>query len=147
VNAIVSNRDTLAYRMAATAGILGALGVLIGAFGAHGLEAYLAGQGLAPELIAKRTDQFDVGARYHLIHAVALLAVSSSALLSHAARLAVFVLFTAGVLLFSGSLYLLVATNTPWLGAITPIGGVSWIIAWTTLAISAFRQSFVRHDA
>lgn len=118
------------------AGILGGLGVLIGAFGAHGLEEFLSNKGLAPELISKRIDQFDVGARYHLVHAVALLAIANSVLLSRKARLATFVFFTLGVFLFSGSLYLLVVTNTPWLGAITPLGGVSWIIAWATIAIS-----------
>lgn len=133
--------------MAAMAGIMGALGVLIGAFGAHGLEGFLTNQGLTPELIAERSDQFDVGARYHLIHAVALLALADSVLLSRAARLAVLGLFTVGILLFSGSLYLLVATNTPWLGAITPIGGVSWIIAWSTIAISSLWQTAGRKDS
>jgi uncharacterized membrane protein YgdD (TMEM256/DUF423 family) len=49
-------------------------------------------------------------------------------------------LLIAGLILFSGSLYLLVLTDTPWLGAITPIGGVSWIAAWAVLAVIAVRS-------
>jgi len=147
VNAIPSYRDPLSYQMAATAGILGGLGVLIGAFGAHGLENFLGEKGLEPAVILKRIDQFDVGARYHLVHAVALLAVANSVLLSRRARWIVFSLFTAGIILFSGSLYLLVATNTPWLGAITPIGGVAWIIAWSTIAISALKNGRSRRES
>lgn len=133
--------------MAATAGIMGGLGVLIGAFGAHGLEDFLVEKGLEPAVILKRIDQFDVGARYHLVHAVALLAVANSVLLTRRARWIVFLLFTVGIVLFSGSLYLLVATNTPWLGAITPIGGVSWIIAWLTIAFSAFMNGRTRRES
>ncbi len=126
--------------MLVTAGLMGGLGVLIGAFGAHGLEDYLVKSGLSSELLAKRLVQFDVGARYHLVHAVVLLALVNVALLSNRARLFAFVLLTAGIVMFSGSLYLLVITNTPWLGAITPLGGVSWIVAWATIAVSAWKQ-------
>jgi len=48
-------------------------------------------------------------------------------------------LMIAGIVLFSGSLYLLVITDTPWLGAITPLGGLAWIIAWSALGIAAWR--------
>ncbi len=137
MNAISSSGDPLARKIAATAAILGGLGVLIGAFGAHGLETRLASAGLDSALIAKRLGQFDVSARYHLVHAVAMLALSSLLSISHRARQVVFVLFTLGIVLFSGSLYLLVLTNTPWLGAITPLGGVAWIAAWFTIAGSA----------
>ena len=129
--------DSLSRTIAATAALMGGLGVLIGAFGAHGLESYLASSALDPELIAKRLGQFDVGARYHLVHAVTLLTVSNLHAISRKARVAAFVMLTAGILFFSGSLYLLVITNTPWLGAITPLGGVAWILAWFTIAGSA----------
>jgi uncharacterized membrane protein YgdD (TMEM256/DUF423 family) len=147
VNAIPSYRDPLSYKIAATAGLLGGLGVLIGAFGAHGLEDYLLKMGLTPEMVAKRSAQFDVGARYHLIHAVALLAIANSVLLSRRSRVTVFILFTLGILLFSGSLYLLVATNTPWLGAITPLGGVTWIAAWFTMAFSSLVHARAHRNA
>jgi len=129
--------DPLARKIAATAAILGGLGVLVGAFGAHGLEVRLADAGLDLALIAKRLGQFDVGARYHLVHAVAMLALSNLLSISDRTRRIAFVLLTVGILLFSGSLYLLVLTNTPWLGAITPLGGVAWIAAWFTIAGSA----------
>jgi len=129
--------DSLSHKIASIGAFLGGLGVLIGAFGAHGLEARLADAGLDPALIAKRVGQFDVAARYHLVHAVAMLALSNLSSISDRARRIVFVLLTLGILLFSGSLYLLVLTNTPWLGAITPLGGVAWIAAWFTIAGSA----------
>ncbi|TWU07859.1 DUF423 domain-containing protein [Stieleria varia] len=124
----------LQARLIGAAGITGALGVLIGAFGAHGLEGYLVGMGLDAELIAKRMDQFDVGARYHLIHGVALLGLAVAApIVPSLARWSAW-LMLIGLVLFSGSLYILVATNTPWLGAITPLGGLSWIVGWAILA-------------
>lgn len=120
-----------------TAGVMGALGVLIGAIGAHGLEAFLLDSGLTPARAAQRLAQFDVGARYHLVHAVALLALAALPQLSTAARWLAFGLFTMGIVLFSGSLYLLVLTDTTWLGAITPLGGIAWVAAWSAIAISA----------
>ncbi|MCC9602960.1 DUF423 domain-containing protein [Stieleria sp. JC731] len=114
-----------------TAAVTGALGVIIGAFGAHGLEDFIAGYSQEPEHIAKRLAQFDTGARYHLVHAVALVALASLPV-ARATRVAA-VLFVAGVILFSGSLYVLVLTDTSWLGAITPLGGLAWIFAWASL--------------
>lgn len=124
----------------ASAAILGLLGVAIGAFGAHGLENHLQARlGLPDELIARRLAQFDVGARYHLVHAVALLALAGLPLRSARLLQAAAGLMILGIVLFSGSLYLLVASNTPWLGAITPIGGVSWIFGWGLIATAALR--------
>lgn len=119
------------------AAIAGATGVSLGAFAAHGLEGLLQSQGLEPELIAKRVGQFETGSRYHLVHAVVLLALA--ALGTNASSLIVKSgsLFLAGIVLFSGSLYLLVLTETPWMGAITPLGGVAWIVAWALLAFAA----------
>lgn len=128
----------------AISGIAGMLGVLIGAFGAHGLERFLVEtHGLSSDLLVKRLDQFDVGARYHLVHAVALLAICLIRGISPRMIRAVSACMIAGLVLFSGSLYLLVATNTAWLGAITPIGGVSWIIGWTMIAVAAIRSGAV----
>jgi len=128
----------------AISGFVGMLGVLIGAFGAHGLEDFLVKtHALTGDAVTKRLDQFDVGARYHLVHAVALLAICSIRGFSAAVVRAIATLMLVGIVLFSGSLYLLVATNTAWLGAITPIGGVSWIIGWTMIAVSAMRRTEV----
>ena len=118
------------------AGLLGASGVLFGAFGAHGLAAVIGGGGeVDPEWLTKRLNQFDAGVRYHLLHAVALLAFSS-----HTSRYSPFMVrviagcWAAGVAIFSGLLYALVLTNTPVLGAIVPIGGALMIAGWLALA-------------
>ncbi len=130
-------QESITRRLLLVAGLSGAIGVIMGSFGAHGLDRYLERRGLEPELIAKRLDQFDVGVRYHLVHSVALLALSAITIGSPASRRWVGRLFLGGLILFSGSLYLLVFTNTPALGAITPIGGVCWIIAWCLLPLMA----------
>jgi uncharacterized membrane protein YgdD (TMEM256/DUF423 family) len=132
--------DRIRRKLAAIAAVMGLLGVLIGAFGAHGLDTHLTKQfSLSPEVLAKRLDQFDVGARYHLVHAVALLAMCGLSSLSRTTLQIAAGLMIGGIVLFSGSLYVLVVTNTPWLGAITPIGGASWIIGWAVIAAGALR--------
>ncbi len=108
---------------------LAALGVAAGAFGAHGLKGRV-----EPELI----DVWKTGAFYHIVHALALVAVGT--LSTHnkpPPPTPVGWLFVTGILLFSGSLYLLVLTEVKALGAITPLGGLSFIVAWTWLAISS----------
>lgn len=124
-------RNTRAVLM--TAAIAGASAVLIGAFGAHALPDWLAGIGVDAETMPRRLAQFDTGARYHLAHAVVLLALASLPIAPTRVWKCSVGLFVAGIVLFSGSLYLLVLTNTPWLGAITPIGGVCWVVAWLLL--------------
>jgi len=128
-------------RMTAVAAVIGALGVLIGAFGAHGLENYLTARfDLSPETLARRSEQFDVAVRYHLVHAAAMLALCALPSLSAGYFNTAAALMIVGALLFSGSLYVLVATNTTWLGMITPIGGISWVVAWAVIAIGALRS-------
>jgi len=109
--------------------LLMAAGVALGAFGAHGLRARL-----APDLLAI----FETGVRYHLVHGLAALvaALVARAAPGRAARGAGW-LFVGGVVVFSGSLYLLALTGTRWLGAITPVGGLAWIAAWVMLAGAA----------
>jgi uncharacterized membrane protein YgdD (TMEM256/DUF423 family) len=107
--------------------ILAGLGVALGAFGAHGLR-----NRVGPELI----DVWKTGVLYHLIHALALLAVATLATQIAWPR-AVAGCFIAGIALFSGSLYLLVLTNVRVLGAITPLGGVAFLIGWILLAVGA----------
>ncbi|MCB9663157.1 MAG: DUF423 domain-containing protein [Alphaproteobacteria bacterium] len=106
------------------AGLAGALGVALGAFGAHGLKGVVTD----PHLL----EVWDTGARYHLIHALALLAVAA-----HPARPAwAGGLFLAGIVLFSGSLYLMTLTGFRWLGAVTPLGGLCFIAGWLVLAFA-----------
>jgi uncharacterized membrane protein YgdD (TMEM256/DUF423 family) len=117
--------------------ILGAvfmmLGVAAGAFGAHALESYFE---KAPHL----ESTFQTAVRYHLLHGLGLFAVAWVAskwpgnLVNASGYLIV-----AGIVIFSGSLYLLSATDTRWLGAITPIGGAAFIAGWILLAIAVWR--------
>lgn len=116
--------------------ILGAvaagLGVALGAFGAHGL---------ADRVTPERLETFKTGVQYHLIHALALFVVSWAATQWPGWAVAASgYLFLAGLVLFSGSLYLLVLTDTPWLGAVTPLGGVAFIVGWGLLAWGVFRS-------
>ncbi len=105
-------------------GVVGALGVALGAFGAHGLRDVVTD----PHLL----EVWETAARYHLIHALALLGVAA-----HPARPArAGVAFLVGVGLFSGSLYLMTLTGMRWLGAITPLGGVAFIVGWLLLGFA-----------
>jgi len=100
------------------AGVFGALGVALGAFGAHGLKDIVTDPGMM--------ENWQTAARYHLIHAVALLGVAAHPSQPRAAGMA----FTGGICIFSGSLYIMVLTGMRWLGAITPIGGLLLIGGW-----------------
>jgi uncharacterized membrane protein YgdD (TMEM256/DUF423 family) len=118
-----------------TGGIFGFLGVAIGAFGAHALKAVLAAN--------EMTQTFQTGVQYHLTHALALLLVSAlyPHLKPNRGLRTVGWLFTAGILLFSGSLYALAITNIKILGAITPLGGVCFLAGWFLLIATASRQT------
>ncbi len=111
--------------------VLAGAGIALGAFGAHGLRS---------RIPAERLAVYETGVRYHLVHALALLAVAWSAeRLPARPTEAAGWLFTAGVLVFSGSLYALAISGIRWLGAITPIGGVCFLSGWAILAWTAFR--------
>lgn len=118
----------------ATACLLMAAGVAVGAFGAHALRTRL-----APDLLAI----YETGVRYHLVHAMAAVL---SVLLARATgpgqrrALGAGWLFTIGTVVFSGSLYLLALTGQRWLGAVTPVGGLCWIAGWLLLAVSALMR-------
>lgn len=106
--------------------------VALGAFGAHALKDRLSADMLAI---------FETGVQYHFYHALGLLAVGliathlpNSSLVKWSGWLMAF-----GILVFSGSLYVLAATGIKWLGAITPIGGTAFIAAWVILAIAVLR--------
>ncbi len=114
--------------------ISGALGVGLGAFGAHGLRAYF-------EANPALGDNFQTAVQYHFVHALALLAVGLALQQWQAASLPIAgYAFIAGLLLFSGSLYLLSLTGQRWLGAITPLGGVAFILGWVLLAWGVWRS-------
>ena len=118
----------------AWAGVLGATGVVLGAFGAHGLRATLDAAGTR--------EVWDTASRYQLLHAVALVGFagwlrSSPNPPGRTAAWAVR-LWAAGTVLFSGSLYALALGGPRWLGPVTPLGGVGLIAGWILAAWSAF---------
>ena len=114
--------------------VSGCLAVAAGAFGAHSLRARLG---------AEMLDVFQTGVTYQMYHALALIGVGILlARFSSVGSPWLTVsgwLFLAGSILFSGSLYLLALSGTPWLGAITPLGGVAFLVGWLALAIGVLR--------
>ncbi len=123
--------DRFARVLLSVAAIAGALGVAAGAFGAHSLRGALE---------ARMFEVFETAARYQMLHALALGLVGVLLLFGgdrlHARWLRISgVLFVAGLLIFCGTLYILSLSGVRWLGAITPIGGVAFIVAWLACAI------------
>jgi uncharacterized membrane protein YgdD (TMEM256/DUF423 family) len=112
--------------------VLAGLAVAAGAFGAHGLRGRL-----EPDMLAV----FETAARYHMYRAVALLFVGWAATRwpTGQAALAGW-LFVAGIVLFSGSLYVLALSGMRWLGAVTPFGGLCFLAGWVVLAWTAWRS-------
>jgi len=119
--------STTATRIAA---VFGFTAVALGAFGAHALKPTLEMYGTSAI--------WQTAALYHLVHSVVLLALGQR---ETAPKLAVW-LFVAGIAVFSGSLYVLAMTNIKWLGAITPLGGLSLMGGWLCVA---FRRSSLNH--
>jgi uncharacterized membrane protein YgdD (TMEM256/DUF423 family) len=123
--------ERFAWRCIALGALLMLIGVALGAFGAHVLQARLTPQRLA---------SFQTGVSYQQLHALGLIAVGLAARgatgvapLRWSARL-----MLAGVLFFCGSIYLMTAGAPRWLGAVAPVGGVSFMAAWALLAWYAF---------
>lgn len=105
-----------------------ALAVILGAFGAHGLK---------DRLDAYSTSVYEKAVMYHFFHALGLLIVSlmpKAGYLSQTQTTWICALLSAGIVLFSGSLYVLAVTRVPALGIVTPFGGLSFIAAWLMLA-------------
>lgn len=128
---LISSLDALSI-----GAILGLFGVILGAFGSHGLEGSVS---------ADQLDSFETGVRYHLLHAVVLVALGLSAY-EYPGELTV--VFTAGLLLFSGSIYLLVLVDWSTLEAFktivaisTPVGGSLLILGWGWLSWWALTSS------
>ena len=113
--------------------LLGGLGVVIGAFGAHALKPTLDASG--------RLDTFETAVKYQFYHTMALLAVGL--MMQHIKARALHyasLLFVLGVILFSGSLYVLCVTGIGVLGAVTPLGGLLLIAGWIMMAVAATRK-------
>ncbi|CAB1275465.1 DUF423 domain-containing protein [Candidatus Nitrosacidococcus tergens] len=112
-----------------------ALGILLGAFGAHGLKN---------RLETRMLEIWHTGVNYHMYHALGLIFIGillhqlgDSSFIKWSGRLMI-----TGIILFSGSLYLLAFTGIRWLGAITPLGGISFIIAWLLLSFALLRANY-----
>lgn len=116
-----------------TAGIFGATGVGLGAFGAHGLRAMLLSNGMS--------NAWETAVRYHLLHAVALLGIAvwlrqvTGAARNRGARAAL--CWAIGTVIFSGSLYGLALGGPRWLGPITPLGGIALVAGWLFVVAAA----------
>ncbi|MBB6450555.1 uncharacterized membrane protein YgdD (TMEM256/DUF423 family) [Geomicrobium halophilum] len=113
--------------------VMSALAVAIGAFGAHGLEGRVS---------ERMLDNYQTGVQYHMFHALGMIAVGivgtisgGSSMVSWSGWLMLF-----GIIVFSGSLYIMALTGMTWLGAITPIGGVSFIVGWILLTLAVMKM-------
>jgi uncharacterized membrane protein YgdD (TMEM256/DUF423 family) len=114
------------------AAIFMALAVIIGAFGAHSLK-----QHLTEELL----QTYKTGVEYHFYHALGLLLIGAISLYMPSGLLNWSAFFMGlGIIIFSGSLYLLAMTGIRWIGAITPIGGMSFIVGWLLLFFAAWKK-------
>jgi uncharacterized membrane protein YgdD (TMEM256/DUF423 family) len=102
---------------------MGFLAVALGAFGAHGLNPVLTANGMV--------ETWKAAVLYHFIHAVMLFVLAQR----RPVRSGPWLCFFAGILIFSGSLYVLAVSNVKWLGAITPLGGVLFLAGWAWLVI------------
>jgi len=116
----------MAVRAAAFSGFLA---VALGAFGAHGLQEILTRHDTAAI--------WQTAVFYHFIHTVMLFLLAQRRPVPTGPWLG----FLAGIVVFSGSLYLLAVTNTRWLGAVTPLGGVSFLVGWLWLALTAHKSA------
>lgn len=115
-----------------TAALFLILAVALGAFGAHGLK---------PRLSAEMMQAYKTGVDYHFYHALGLLLIGVLASTMPSGLLQWSALFLGlGIVLFSGSLYLMAVTGIRWLGAVTPFGGVSFIAGWVLLFIAVWKK-------
>ncbi len=127
--------------------LLGLSAVAFGAFGAHGLESKLSEGSLDQAAQTKLLDNWAVGSRYQMYHALALLALGIVAgrrptRTLHTAG----ILFCVGVLVFSGGLYVYVLTGVRAWAMIVPVGGVAMMAGWLALAIGAARSATILRD-
>jgi len=130
------NIDKMERKIISTAALFGIFAIILGAFGAHALKKVLT---------IEQLSTFETGVRYQMYHAIFLLFIGTTAILSEKTKRTIFYLVLFGVLFFSGSIYLL-ATNslTPIdfkaIGFITPIGGLLLILAWGVLLLNFLKK-------
>ncbi|MDH5610789.1 MAG: DUF423 domain-containing protein [Cyclobacteriaceae bacterium] len=117
-------------KILALAALAGGLAVALGAFGAHGLQEVLLANG--------RADTYHTAVTYHMFHALALLVLAVGEIPGQKITAG---LLTGGILVFSGSLYLLSVTNLTWLGAITPLGGFMFMAGWGWLFFQSIKKN------
>ena len=125
------NTTTMKTRMVATAAILGMIAIILGAFGAHALKKVLSIEQFAT---------FETGVRYQMYHALFLLFIGLIEELSEKTKKIIYYLVVSGVVLFSGSIYLLATNDLTYfdfktIGFVTPIGGLLLILAWSVLLV------------
>ena len=129
--------DNISKKITITAGIIGGLAVILGAFAAHGLQSIL---------ITSQIESFQTGVRYQFYHTFLLLFISISGFFSSRQKKVLWILLLVGIVLFSGSIYLLnideyfFGTNMKPIAVLTPIGGAVLIAAWTYMTISAYKN-------
>ncbi|WP_317619553.1 DUF423 domain-containing protein [Ancylothrix sp. D3o] len=114
------------------AAVFAGLSVVLGAFGSHALK---------DKLSERYLEIFETGTRYEMYHALALLLVALLLMVAGEPQpflVAAGFAFIAGIAIFSGSLYALSLTGISWLGAITPLGGLAFIVGWVCLAVGAW---------
>ncbi|MFZ1730840.1 MAG: DUF423 domain-containing protein [Bacteroidota bacterium] len=115
------------------AAVSGFLAVALGAFGAHALAA---------RVDAALLEIYRTGVLYHMVHSLTILACGILLLFREDKRIRwAAALFLGGIVLFSGSLYIMTVTGARWLGAVTPLGGVAFLSGWTQLAVVGWKSS------
>lgn len=116
-------------------GVNGFLAVALGAFGAHGLGRWLAGV----EGLERRLAWWQTASQYHLTHALALGIAAYLASRDPSVGKLAALGFQIGILLFSGSLYAMTLSGARWLGAVTPLGGLAFLVGWAAVAFAGYR--------
>ena len=128
--------------MVFVAGVLGFLGVMLGAYSAHGLEASLTEQGIETREVMKRLEQCEVAVHYHMLHALGLLALGATAgEACRKKRTWVAIFFLLGVALFCGGLYSMVFLGVMGHWAIVPCGGLCFLVGWACVALLALGKA------
>lgn len=123
--------NTLSKKITCTAAILGIIAIILGAFGAHALKKVL-----SPEQLAT----FETGVKYQMYHALFLLFLASTNLIANNTKKIIFYAIVTGVILFSGSIYILATSNLTGInfkpiGILTPIGGLFLIVGWGIIIV------------
>ncbi len=121
------------------AGLMGALGIALGSFGTHALPGILKNRGVVERDLPEREKWFETGVRYHLVHALAMLALAAAGTRPWPNSFGVAsVCWLVGILIFPGCLYAMALSGVRVLGAIVPLGGVAFIIGWTAVVVGAW---------